>query len=184
MRVIRGVVFPSTTFTPAFCASTFSRLSTYNVNKMIGVLGKSFRSSDAAVKPFITGIDKSRVITSGLSSLATSRASWPFAASAQVLKPSDKKAFASILRIAALSSTTRTVFPTPGFRGSTSISTATRSRRVGLPRIVRLRSHPSIARTAALPQSGVCCTNPDILFLIVRTILARYSPSETAPRGL
>ena len=33
---------------------------------MIGICGKIFRSSDAASKPFMTGIDKSKTTMSGL----------------------------------------------------------------------------------------------------------------------
>src|SRR4029077_11941557 len=115
MSVERGTVFGRTRLTPALEAVAFDRKSPYRVNRMIGVVGKILRSSDAAVMPFITGIVRSKVITSGLICLASSTASLPFSASPHVLKPSDKKAEASILRIAALSSTTKTVLPAPRF---------------------------------------------------------------------
>jgi hypothetical protein len=117
---------------PALEAVDVDRLSPWTVNRIIGVFGKTLRSSDAAVKPFMTGIERSKVITSGLICPATSIASLPFSASAHVLKPSDKKAAASNFRIVALSSTTKTVLPAPRFLGSLSISTDPRFRRTGV----------------------------------------------------
>jgi len=94
MSVERRTVLGRTRFTPAREAAVFGRLFPYKVSRMIGVLGKTLRTSDAAVRPFMTGIERSKVITSGLNCLATSIASLPFSASAHVLKPSDKKAAA------------------------------------------------------------------------------------------
>jgi len=85
------MVFRSTRFTPDSEATASDRKSPYRVNRIIGVAGKIFRSLDAAVKPFMTGIERSKVMTSGLICVAASTASLPFSASTQVLKPSDKK---------------------------------------------------------------------------------------------
>jgi hypothetical protein len=71
MSVGRGTVFGRTRLNPALEASVFDRLSPYRVNRIIGVFGRVFRSSDAASKPFMTGIERSKIITSGLIYLAT-----------------------------------------------------------------------------------------------------------------
>src|SRR5579862_1063832 len=56
-------------------------------------------------------------------------ASIPFSASQHGLKPSDRKADASSFRIGALSSTTKTVLPSPRLRGSVSTSKSPSFRR-------------------------------------------------------
>src|SRR5258706_13037781 len=119
----RGSVFESTRLTPVLEISDLERVSPYKVKRMIGIFGRTFRSSDAACKPFMRGMERSRGITSGLIRCASSIASLPSFASAQVLKPSDKKAVASFVRIAELSSTTSTVLPHHRFLGSDAIST-------------------------------------------------------------
>ena len=73
----------------------------------IGILGSLRRISRAASKPFISGIWKSRTMTSGADCCAFSIASTPFAASLQTFHWSSCSS--SILRqrrISSLSSTT------------------------------------------------------------------------------
>jgi len=120
MSVESGAVFERTKLTPALAASISNNLFAYRVKRIIGTLGKSFLSADAATKPLMPGIDKSIVITSGLTLWASSTASVPFSASLHVLKPSDRKAPASVFRIGGLSSTTKTVLPNPRLRQSVS----------------------------------------------------------------
>lgn len=84
---------------PKFAASISKFLFAYKVKRIIGTFGKSFLSTDDASKPFMLGIDKSIVIISGLIFLASSIASLPSAAFPQVLKLSDRNAFASSSRI-------------------------------------------------------------------------------------
>jgi hypothetical protein len=120
----RGTFFARTMSTPASEASFFDRLSACKLNKMIGMFRNIFRSLDAAFKPFITGIERSRTITSGLIRLATSMACLPFSASPQVSKPLDKKAATRIFRITVVSSATSAVLPSTRLLGSPSIFTA------------------------------------------------------------
>ena len=80
MSVGSGTVFRRTRLTPALEASVLNRLSACLVNRIIGVFGKSFRSSDAVAKPFKTGNEKSKVIISGLICLAALIPSLPFSA--------------------------------------------------------------------------------------------------------
>jgi len=101
--------------TPTWEGSTLSKAVPYIVKRIIGVRGRSCRSLGAVCKPFMTGIDRSRIIMSGLIRSATAIPSSPSPASAHVVKPSDKKAFTTAFRISGLSSTIRTVFPSPDF---------------------------------------------------------------------
>jgi len=122
MSVERGTVFRSTRSIPTFAASFSNTLLAYKVKRIIGILGKICLNTGATSKPFRPDIERSKITTSGLIRLASSMASFPFSASPHLLKPSDRKAVASIFRIGAWSSTTKTVLPNPRLRGSLSTS--------------------------------------------------------------
>ena len=89
--VDRGTVFSKTRLIPDLDASVCDRLCPYNVKRIIGICGSNFRSSGADCNPFITGMERSKTITSGLLCFAAPIASWPFSASTHVLKPSDRR---------------------------------------------------------------------------------------------
>src|SRR5579862_846817 len=120
--VHRRAVFERTTLTPTLAASISNSLLAYKVKRIIGTFGKIFLSADDATKPLMPGIDKSIVIKSGFICWASLTASVPFSASPHVLKPLDRKAVVRSFRIGALSSTTKTVLPSPRLRGSLSTS--------------------------------------------------------------
>src|ERR1035437_766579 len=67
-------------------ASRSTPLPSWTVNKIIRVSGRSFLSSGAASSPVMTGIERSKMITSGLRFSAFSTASRPFSASPEISK--------------------------------------------------------------------------------------------------
>jgi len=80
------------------------------VNKTIAVFGAMEPIFRAASRPFITGIDRSRMTTSGLRDLTRSTAIAPFSASPQTRQsPRCSNQDRSDRRISALSSTINTV---------------------------------------------------------------------------
>jgi DNA-directed RNA polymerase subunit RPC12/RpoP len=91
MSTDKGTVFSRIRFIPALDTTVCDRPCRYRVKRMIGVFGNILRSSAAACKPFMTGIERSKMITSGLICSAASMPSWLFSASTQVSKSSDKE---------------------------------------------------------------------------------------------
>src|SRR5579859_1943114 len=117
-----ALCFKTTAWTPASFASRSIPSASSTVNKMIFVSGTLFRSSDAAAKPFITGIARSRMTRSGLRFTAFSIASRPFSASPETSKSaSTAKSRRTKVRTTALSSTSKTVLLRSGWASTTDI---------------------------------------------------------------
>jgi hypothetical protein len=116
------------------------------VNITKGRDGNKRLSTRAASRPFITGIERSSTIKSGLSCCAFSIASRPSAASPLTSQPACcSNVSRIILRIRAESSTIRIPFGTGAFHGAanapkqlqlTLVVTGVRNRQYGKPRIV------------------------------------------------
>ena len=81
VRLLRVSAFENTRCTPAARACCVTSSWAYKVSMAIVVLGAMLEIRRAASSPFITGICKSRITTSGGDLLTCSSAIWPFSAS-------------------------------------------------------------------------------------------------------
>jgi hypothetical protein len=97
---------------PMLEISVFANVEgSYSVYSTIGVSGRIRRNRGAASSPFITGIDRSKIIALGLTRSASTSALAPFSACTQESKPDAAKASQTNFRMNGLSSTTRIVLP-------------------------------------------------------------------------
>ena len=109
-RVAAPSNFEITRLMPALRASFIRCSVACMVNRTIAVLGAIEEIFRAASRPFMTGIDKSRITISGFSALTRSTATAPFSASPQTSQPSRRSNHARReRRMGGLSSTIRTV---------------------------------------------------------------------------
>ena len=109
-RVAAPSNFEITYLMPALRASFIRCSVACMVNRTIAVLGAIEEIFRAASRPFMTGIDKSRITISGFSALTRSTATAPFSASPQTSQPSRRSNHARReRRMGGLSSTIRTV---------------------------------------------------------------------------
>ena len=110
IRVAGPSNFEITALMPARRASGSRKSLACMVNRTKAVFGAMEAIFRAASRPFMTGIDRSRITTSGLRALTCSTATAPFSASPQTSQPSRRANHVrSDRRIGRLSSTIRIV---------------------------------------------------------------------------